>query len=409
MDEQIQRVLQYWTSHFPDVPCMYQAVHVPALAGTQPSSFCLHIVGNATDVRIEPYHDSVSGQSILAESEYSLRLDEKTGAVHVEIKADPSLPVRGLNFQRLGGSHEPVRLLCLQNDGKQADQWLVCYNGMDREKELLLGLSKNVLSVKNPHERTLLQFLQAMLEGHQGRALTLYEANTVLKNSRSALQGIVHRYGKQLNAHGMKRTFAYWSATERAAYLSSAQVLIKRLSQSFPDTCIGFGAVLGRERDADLIAHDDDIDVLVAFQHPHTPSLPHALAQLSLFLGQNGYVVEGTFFSHLWVRTPEDFRMDVFVGMVEDKGRLSFYPSARHGLSYDTVFPAVNRDLCGQQLPFPRNPEDYLDRTYGQGWRQADLGFAHPWDRASYQDLDGPRQQAAIVTRGELAKQVRLH
>jgi len=166
--------------------------------------------------------------------------------------------------------------------------------------------------------------------------------------------------------------------------------------------CLGFGAALGLRRDQDLIGHDDDLDILVALPQKEFPSLPAGLSRIEKHLRDNGFKIEGGFFSHLWVRHPDGERCDVFVGLIEDDGRLSFYPSARNSLETDILFPAIRHDLLGQNLPFPRELDEYLLRTYGPGWMIPDIKFEHPWDRSQFKDLDGPRSVPALMTRGEM-------
>jgi hypothetical protein len=158
------------------------------------------------------------------------------------------------------------------------------------------------------------------------------------------------------------------------------------------------------ERDSELIGHDDDIDILVALSIETATNLPDALGMVESYLLQHSFKIEGVFFSHLWVRTPLGERVDVFVGLIENNDCMSFYPSARHSLLYGQVFPAQISELCGVKLPFPRLQEEYLRHTYGENWRQPNSGFAHPWDRSSYSDLDGPRRIPAKRTRGEIAR-----
>jgi hypothetical protein len=53
------------------------------------------------------------------------------------------------------------------------------------------------------------------------------------------------------------------------------------------------------------------------------------------------------------------------------------------------MFPTTERPLLDIACPVPHDPELYLERVYGAGWRQPDPGFTHAWDPAEYQDLRG--------------------
>ena len=160
---------------------------------------------------------------------------------------------------------------------------------------------------------------------------------------------------------------------------------------------------MGLVRDKDLIDHDDDIDIVVALPLAAVKNLPNALNLVASFLQKNNYKIEGVFFGHLWVRTLLGDRVDVFIGLIENDFQLSIYPSSRKNLTYKDVFPTKDFNLYDIKLPFPKSPQEYLRKTYGQSWQEPNINFNHPWDRLSYADLDGPRKIPATITRGELA------
>lgn len=193
-----------------------------------------------------------------------------------------------------------------------------------------------------------------------------------------------------LNSHGIVRPFGYWDAEEKKRYLLQVDELIKDLQRLTPRVCLGFGFVLAHVREGDLIPHDDDLDVLVAFDRRECPTLTEGLRRLEAHLAACGYIVSGEMFSHRWVMKPAwDWAfpyVDVFVGLVEDE-RVSWHPSARHLLEANDVFPPVSVEQFGIECPIPRNPLKYLERTYGEHWRKPDPGFGHPWDEALYADI----------------------
>ncbi len=405
MDRLIQEIALFWDGHYPDVPCLDQRLDLLAFPGTPPSRLRLLIEGDASSLRIEPFCTTAGNQSqTLPESQYGIALDPKDGSICVDI-LDPSGPsVSGISLQCLNTPAIPLHIVGLQAQHDAPDVWTVFYNSLDRRTAFLAGLRQAFAGVPGQDLQDLLQFLSSLVEGQEKNALAVFEKSTALRQHQGALQSLVHRYQRQLNAHGIKRTFRYWSQAQKQAYLTGAQMLVGVLQPKFPDTCIGFGAVLGLERDADLIGHDDDIDILVALPVSQAAHLPRALELVGLHLQQNGFSIEGVFFAHLWVRTPQGERVDVFVGLIEEGETVSFYPSARHGLRYAQVFPAQMATLCGLGLPFPRQREQYLVQTYGVNWRSPDPAFAHPWDRLSYRDIDGPRRTPATWTRGEIAR-----
>ena len=96
----------------------------------------------------------------------------------------------------------------------------------------------------------------------------------------------------------------------------------------------------------------------------------------------------GTFAAHRHVRRPGRKRVDVFVGLFEGEA-VSWYPGARGGLTRAIVFPPGSADLLGVTCAIPAQPEVYLERLYGEGWRVPDPYFSHAWNVAAYADIRG--------------------
>ena len=68
---------------------------------------------------------------------------------------------------------------------------------------------------------------------------------------------------------------------------------------------------------------------------------------------------------------------------------MSWYPGARGGLTRAIVFPPGSADLLGVTCAIPAQPEVYLERLYGEGWRVPDPYFSHAWNVAAYADIRG--------------------
>ena len=404
MKKLINEIVAFWNHQFQDFPCVSKAIFISCLPGTKTNLFRLLISSEATQIRVQPYYlDKSQHKNLLDESNYIIEQSSLDGSIEIRVDdQDPPL-MDGIVLECINKPLDPVAVVCLQASDKDRKSWTVCYNSLDRQKLLISALSNKILRTKTESSVDLLRFVSAMIYGQTDLASAIYEQGKHLKFYRDQLQGIVQRFDRQINSHGIKRTFQYWSSDQKHAYLDSTRLMIAVLTAGFKNTCIGFGAVLGLHRDNELIAHDDDIDVLIALDQSTRLNLPDALDLVEAHLTRHGYKVEGVFFSHLWVRTPEGHRVDVFIGLIEDNGKLSFYPSARRTLTYDSVFPAKVTAFCGIDLPFPNDPLEYLDRTYGHDWKQPDSQFKHPWDRSAYLDLDGPRRKPALLIRGELA------
>lgn len=202
--------------------------------------------------------------------------------------------------------------------------------------------------------------------------------------------------GRQLEwtSHGPLRSFRFWSAREKTDYVRLATEVADELTGLTPHVCFGFGAALAAVRDHDLIPHDDDLDLIVAFEPHEASSLPEALARVEEFLRPRGFTVSGDFFSHRHVGRAGAKKIDVFCGLFEGD-RVSWYPGVRRGLAREAVFPVSHTDLLGVRCPLPADPETYLSTVYGTGWNSSDPGFKHSWRKRDWLDLGAPQDESA--------------
>lgn len=191
---------------------------------------------------------------------------------------------------------------------------------------------------------------------------------------------------REWTTHGPQRSFRFWSEQEKADYLREAVEICDSLKGLTAKVCLGFGSALAIVRDGDFIPHDDDLDIIVGFDETEARDLSTALGLVETWLRPRGFVVDGDFTAHRHVKRPGRKNLDVFVGLFEGE-RISWYPSARRILERDTMYPTSQRSLFGVPCPLPRDPETYLERVYGPGWRQPDPGFTHGWKRSEYVDL----------------------
>lgn len=189
---------------------------------------------------------------------------------------------------------------------------------------------------------------------------------------------------KEWSGHGIWRSFRFWSTQEKIAYLSRANNIISILECISPNIAYGFGSVLGFVRDGDFILHDDDMDLLVAFAPADISSYALAKASLVKALGASGLSVYNENRTHFTVNG-----VDVFVGFIEQDDSIAWFPSQRNSnLFMNDVFPPRKIEIHGVEVKIPRNPEKYLEATYGKNWRVPDSGWQHPWDFREYQDYD---------------------
>lgn len=188
--------------------------------------------------------------------------------------------------------------------------------------------------------------------------------------------------------HGPTHSFVYWSTEEKVRHLREAVEIIDALRDVAPFVSFGFGSALGIVRDHDLIPHDDDLDLVVAFEQSAAGTLADALATVRARLLDAGFTVEGNFSAHVKAARPGRKLVDVFVGLFEGDS-IAWYPGRRGALTRDMIVPAQERTIHGVTCPVPARPEDYLAEVYGPDWGTPHPGFAHTWDRDQYADILG--------------------
>ncbi len=196
--------------------------------------------------------------------------------------------------------------------------------------------------------------------------------------------------GLEWTAHGPQRPFRLWSEEEQTEYVRDSARVVAALQSLSPYVCLGFGSVLSVVRDGALIPHDDDLDIIVGFEPAGAATLADGLRLIEEHLSPLGYEVTGDFAAHRHVRQPGTKRVDVFAGIFEGES-ISWYPGARGGLTRAIVFPPVPAQLLGVSCLIPAQPEVYLERVYGPGWRVPDPNFSHTWNLSAYEDITGTR------------------
>lgn len=401
----VDAIDELWSREYGDVPWVRQPIVLFPSAGRRGRLFQFIVEGGSGALRITPGQRSLADGPFVDLSADLYELSRTPDQLGILLRVDDHQSIDCLRVEQVGDDCGVARMVCLEQDAQQG-HWEVIYNSIDRGRQLQSHAQQLINATKVPFKGDLSEFIAHLVEGEHRKAASVFERSKHLRRHQAGLQRLTERFELQINAHGMKRTFKFWRKSEKVAYLQGTSELIQALAGLSVYVCMGFGAVLGYIRDQDLIAHDDDLDVLVAFEMPGVADLAQALVLTEQALRAAGFEVVGHFFSHLWVKTPGGHRADVFVGLVEPGGELSFYPSSRRSLMACDVFPTIEGHLHGVSLPMPADCESYLCKTYGESWRRPDIGFAHPWDRDAYADIAGVRATPATWTRGEMARRM---
>lgn len=199
-------------------------------------------------------------------------------------------------------------------------------------------------------------------------------------------QQFLKKHDLEWIAHGIRRSFRFWSLAEKKRYIEYAAQVVEDLRDVNDNVCFGFGAALAVTRDKDLIPHDDDLDLIIGFDPDQADSLAEALRLVTECLADKGYTIAGNHLAHRWVTKPGQHKVDVFVGLFEGD-RIAWFPGKRGSLTREMVFPTTSRDMLGVACPMPREPETYLAQVYGPGWVTPDPTHSHSWTRTEYQDI----------------------
>lgn len=186
--------------------------------------------------------------------------------------------------------------------------------------------------------------------------------------------------------HGILRSFRFWSLEEKRAYLGVMESARTRLHELSPYVALGFGAVLAYKRDGDFIPHDDDLDLLIAFDQAEVPRISEGVRLVEQLFSGDGERTGGDLPTHRNVWLGEGRHIDVFVGLVEDD-RVSWFPSRRKNLAVDQVFPTRTVRFLGESCAMPADIEGYLAATYGPDWSTPIPTWNHPWNRPEYEDI----------------------
>lgn len=186
--------------------------------------------------------------------------------------------------------------------------------------------------------------------------------------------------------HGILRSFRFWTTEEKVSYLLMTRNVMSSLKKISPFVSLGFGSVLAIMRDGDFIPHDDDMDILIAFEAKRMGKFSTALEEIRDVLTADGYGIHGQYPSHRNVNWKGGKAVDVFVGFIED-GDVSWFPSRRRNLKVNQLFPVRSIEMFGVECEIPNEPEEYLAATYGPDWRTPIANWNHPWNQAEYSDL----------------------
>lgn len=157
---------------------------------------------------------------------------------------------------------------------------------------------------------------------------------------------------------------------------------LKALREEGYEVFLNSGTLLGVVRDAQLIAHDDDVDLAVILRATNADdaaeewtALRTRLEDLGLFDSKN-YKQPAIY----KLKPADSTQIDLFPAWVQD-GKVYVYPHTHGALDESDVLPLQPCKLTGNALPAA--PEKMLALNYGEGWKKPDPLFKFPWGAAN--------------------------
>lgn len=303
-----------------------------------------------------------------------------------------------------------IQVSCMIETG----QWITIYDGMEREREFAkatrdiygpvsdevqtaqdigsAGYRASIEPTPCNVSASLVRVLTALhVHDHQTIVRDLAAIEMSAENKRRFRQHVntamLQARRLEWTSHGVRRSFRFWSPSEKSQYVAYAESIVEDLSEFTDNVCLGFGSVLAAVRDNDLIPHDDDLDIIVGLERDRAPTIREGLAQVSEFLGHKGHAVTGEkYYAHRFVSRRGMKKVDVFVGLFENN-RIGWYPGERAALPREIIFPPRTFSLLGNTCKIPRSPKEYLAELYGPNWEVPDPHFKHSAEQSAYRDI----------------------
>ncbi len=165
--------------------------------------------------------------------------------------------------------------------------------------------------------------------------------------------------------------------TERL--ISRAKVLADQLHDLGYVVSITSGTLLGAVRRANLLPHDDDIDLSILFEQSHPSDLSLESFRLEDRLHALGYVVVRHSTAHLQVMflfdTGEtDHYIDIFSAFYRNEDFCQPF-HVRTPVPRSSLVPVKTMEIAGVPFPAPAVPADWLAACYGPHWETPDPSF----------------------------------
>jgi hypothetical protein len=148
------------------------------------------------------------------------------------------------------------------------------------------------------------------------------------------------------------------------------------------------GTLLGYYREADFIAHDDDLDVAYFSECTRPEDIKKELRAIVFRMLCDGYDIKLARKSGFFKPSVGDFSFDVFP-MWSDRNCLWMMNTTRQRAGPELILPVQTARFRDVDVYVPNDIERYIEAEYGPNWKVPDPGYRSVGEPGTSQYLSG--------------------
>ncbi|AXI46773.1 hypothetical protein C1J03_12510 [Sulfitobacter sp. SK012] len=183
-----------------------------------------------------------------------------------------------------------------------------------------------------------------------------------------------------LTNHGYREEI--FATADHDAIWVQVDIHLRTLRRAGYEVFLNSGTLLGIVRDAQLIDHDDDVDLaIMLWANSAEEAAEEWTALRAKLIAHDLFEADVPGMPGIYkLRRAGTIEIDLFPAWLQDD-RVFVYPHTSGGLAAEDVLPLQPCRLTGQALP--AFPERMLAENYGPGWETPDPLFKFPWAAAN--------------------------